>query len=336
MRIPCGVDSWIRAFQVAYVEKPLHRSQSRLIGQSAWKVLAPPEYPLAEDLKKACARLRGEGVIVCLPPDPPEKHLPLLLQGAREVLGQETACHFVLVQQGGGGAAIARTLALEAPKQVVCVVDVPPEHPHAVDWVLAEIQAASGYTEAVYDVNGRRGTPTLKLLPLSAETYAPLSLGPDDVLLVTGGGKGIAAECALSLARETGIRLALLGRSQPSDDSALAENLSRFATAGVDFRYLRADVTDAEAVRQAVREVEMSLGPITAILHGAGTNTPKLISALKDEDVVHTMAPKVQGLKHVLSALNPERIRLLVTFGSVIARSGMRDRKSTRLNSSHT
>src|SRR5712692_2887307 len=324
MRSPSGVDSWIRVFQVEYVEKPLVRSQSRLPSQSAWKVLAPSEYPFAEDLKKACALLEGEGVLVCLPPQPDERHLPLLLQGAHELLSRESACHFVLVQHGGGGAGIARTLYLEAPKQAVCVVDVPPEHPQAVDWVLAEIQAARGYTEAVYDVNGKRSIPTLQLLPLSTETYAPLPLGPGDVLLVTGGGKGIAAECALSLARETGVRLALLGRSQLSDDSVLAENLSRFAAAGVDFRYMSADVTEADAVREAVREIEMALGPITALLHGAGTNTPKLISVLEDTDVVHTLAPKVQGLKHVLSAVNPERMRLLVTFGSVIARTGMR------------
>jgi enediyne polyketide synthase len=324
MRTPSGVDSWIRAFQVEYVEKPLARGQSRLSGQCGWKVLAPAEYPFTEKLKKACALLEGEGVIVCLPPHPEEQHLPFLLQGVREVLSEERACHFVLVQHGGGGAGIARTLALEIPKQTVCVVDVPPEHPQTVDWVLAEIQAASGYSEAVYDVHGKRSIPRLQLLPLSAETYAPLSIGPDDVLLVTGGGKGIAAECALSLARKTGIRLALLGRSQASDDSALAENLSRFAASGINFRYISTDVTDAEAVRQAVCEIEMNLGPVTALLHGAGTNTPKLISVLKEADMFHTLAPKVQGLKHVLSAIDPERIRLLVTFGSVIARTGMR------------
>src|SRR5207248_6639951 len=136
-----------------------------------------------------------------------------------------------------------------------------------------------------------------------------------DVLLVTGGGKGIAAECALSLARKTGVRLALLGRSQPASDSVLAENLGRFMAAGVNFRYVSVDVTEAEAVQRAVQEIEMNLGPITAIVHGAGTNTPKLLSALKDADVLRTLAPKVLGLKHVLSAVNPEKIRLLVTFG---------------------
>ena len=52
-------------------------------------------------------------------------------------------------------------------------------------------------------------------------------------VLITGGGKGIAAECALALARQTGARLALVGRARPETDAVLANNLERFTAAGV-------------------------------------------------------------------------------------------------------
>ncbi len=100
------------------------------------------------------------------------------------------------------------------------------------------------------------------------------------MLLVTGGGKGIAAECALAFARETGVKLAIIGRSDPNSDKELAGNLARVAAAGVCSSYICADVTDAEAVRAAVVEIERNLGPVTAILHGAGVNTPQLINSL--------------------------------------------------------
>src|SRR5205823_3262013 len=119
-----------------------------------------------------------------------------------------------------------RTLHLETPTVTTCIVDVPVDHPQAVEWVLAEARAARGYAEAHYDATGKRYEPVLRLLPMSAEP-AVLPLSPDDVLVVTGGGKGIAAECALVLARETGVRLALLGRSQPAADAELAANLVR-------------------------------------------------------------------------------------------------------------
>ena len=77
----------------------------------------------------------------------------------------------------------------------------------------------------LYDTSGQRREPVWRLLPLSDESTA-LPLGSDDVLLVTGGGKGITAECALSLARETGTRLALFGRYLEALLDGTAQNLT--------------------------------------------------------------------------------------------------------------
>jgi len=340
LKTPAGIDAWIRTFQIVYTEKPLSSASQHVShqAQSSWKVLAPPAYSFAEDLSKACAELKGAGVLVCLPSETGDQHISLLLQGIQEVLRSERPTTFVLVQHDKGSvmgplkgdnptgsvAGVARTLALEAPRQTVCVVDVPPTHPQAIAWVLAEIEAAHGYSEAVYDAQGTRLVPTLQLFPLTDESIAPLALDSSDVLLVIGGGKGIAAECALALALETGVRLALLGRSHPSKDRELAENLKRFAVAEIDFCYISADVTRADEVRQAVSEIEERMGVITAVLHGAGTNTPRLLSTSSEDTFMQTLEPKVAGFKHVLSAIQPEKLRLLVTFGSVIARTGMR------------
>src|SRR5262249_50269663 len=162
----------------------------------------------------------------------------------------------------------------------------------------AETQAACGYTEAHYDPDGTRRAPVLRLLPmLEASTAIPLSA--EDVLIVTGGGKGIAAECAFALARETGGRLALLGRSQPTADPALAANLARMAATGITYQYIAADVTDAAAVRAAIHEVEATFGVITAILHGAGINVPQLLHDLDVAAFRSTLAPKVHGLRNL-------------------------------------
>jgi enediyne polyketide synthase len=325
-RAPAGVDAWVRTFTVQLVERPLRPRPPPADG-AGWQVIAPPDHPLSELLRLALARPGGGGgVIVCLPPEPDERHVGLLLQGARAILaaaGRGQAARFVLVQHGGGAAAFARTLHLETPEITTCVVDVPLDHPAATDWVIAEARAAAGYAEAHYDASGLRREPVLRLLPLAEEAGDAL-LGPGDVLLVTGGGKGIAAECALSLARQSGARLALLGRSRPEADPELAANLERMAGAGVAARYLPADVTDPVAVRAAVGEVQSSLGGITAVLHGAGTNAPQLLASLGEAAALRTLRPKVQGARNVLAAVDPGRLRLLVTFGSIIARTGMR------------
>ncbi|HYO12110.1 MAG TPA: SDR family oxidoreductase, partial [Thermoanaerobaculia bacterium] len=183
--------------------------------------------------------------------------------------------------------------------------------------------AARGHVEAFYDAEGVRRVPVLRLLDDGAAD-GPLPLGADDVLLVTGGGKGIGAECALSLAMASGARLALLGRSRPESDPELAGNLERIRAAGATAFYVPADVTDPEAVRAAVARIESELGPVTGVLHAAGTNAPRLLASLDEESFLRTVAPKVRGLANVLAAVDPERLRTLVTFGSIIGRAGLK------------
>jgi enediyne polyketide synthase len=86
---------------------------------------------------------------------------------------------------------------------------------------------------------------------------------------------------------------------------------------------VRADVADAEAVRAAVAEIERKLGPVTAILHGAGVNTPQLIGALDEVAFRRTVLPKISGARNLLAAVDAEKLRLFVTFGSIIARTGL-------------
>jgi enediyne polyketide synthase len=203
------------------------------------------------------------------------------------------------------------------------------------------------YVEAHYDEQGTRRVPLLRALAqqaaerpaataerppeqagiATAEAVAGwAALGLRDVLLATGGGKGIGAECALALARATGARLAILGRSDPRSDPELAANLARMSAAGVEPFYLRADAADAPAVAAAVERAAGRLGPITALLHAAGINQPRRLAALDDEGLRQALAPKVTGCRHLLDALaarQPGSLRLVVGFGSIIARTGL-------------
>lgn len=324
-RHPWGVDSWVRAFTLDWVERPLgaHRSL-RNRGDSPCEVFDAGGHPGATRLRRAFEHSGAADVVVCLPPEPDERQIPTLLAAAKAVLQRPGPSRFVLVQHGGGAASWARTLHLEAPKNIVCVVDVPADHPSGADWALAEASVATGFVEARYDYEGRRFVPVLRHRPLDEAECAPVpTLGSGDVLLVSGGGKGIAAECALHLARRNGIKLALLGRSRSADDPELRGNLSRMAGTGVEAHYVAADVTDADAVRCAVREFEDRLGPVTAILHGAGANVPKLLSSLDEAACIRTLAPKVLGARHLIDAVDPHRLRLFVAFGSIIARTGL-------------
>src|SRR5262249_22870369 len=124
-------------------------------------------------------------------------------------------------------------------------------------------------------------------------------------------------------ARKSGARLAIFGRSQPATDDEIVANLERMKAAGVDFRYYSGDVTDAAATREAISEVEKDIGPVTAILHGAARNVPCLIENLDAKSFSDTLAPKIRGAQNLLAAIEPDRLRLFITFSSIIARTGL-------------
>lgn len=320
---PAGVDEWVREFSIEYVERALPRRD----GPSEiadWRILAPPDHPLKDAVQRSFANANaGRGIVVLLPRDP---DISLLLDGAREALKGGDDFRFVLVEypggHAGGAASFARTLHLEAKNLNTCVLVVPPEHPEAPAWILAEALATRGYTEAHYSSDGKRREPVLRPLVFDADE-CELPLTSRDVLVVTGGARGITAECALRLARESGARLALFGLSQPAADDEIVSNLERMTAAGIVFRYYSVDVTDAAATRETIREVESDLGPITAILHGAARNVPCLIENLNAEEISKTLAPKICGAQNLLAVIDPNSLRLFITFSSIIARTGL-------------
>ena len=138
-------------------------------------MIAAPGHPLAEELRQAFDHARaGRGIATCLPPESDERHVAWLLEVARAPFAEQAVDRFILVQHGGGAASFARTLYLESPQIPTCVVDVPVDHPRAVEWIVAEAEAMFGFTEVHYDRSGCRREPVLRLLSHSQEDRAML------------------------------------------------------------------------------------------------------------------------------------------------------------------
>lgn len=326
-----GVAPWVRAFTVDLAQAP-SRPPRGPATDGEWKLFAPPGHPLAGPLPDALREARlGDGVLLCLPADCDERHVGLLLDAAHAALAHKGASRFVVIQDRRGAAGLAKTLHLEAPSVATSVVNIPPSYDRdqatiagTVREIVADVAATSDFSEISYDGDGTRHAPVLNPWDAAGDSSHPLPLGAGDVLLVTGGGKGITAECALMLAKETGASVGLLGRSDAAADAELSENLGRLEAAGVSFAYVRADVSSAEDVKTAVSEIRRTLGPVTAVLHGAGTNEPAALANLDEATFRRALAPKVGGLELVLGAVDPASLKLLVTFGSIIGRAGLR------------
>ncbi|HKR51652.1 MAG TPA: type I polyketide synthase, partial [Pseudonocardiaceae bacterium] len=195
-----GVAAWVRPFAIEYVEG--HRPAVEVSGGPAgeWSVHAPAGHPLAEPLRAALAVAGlGDGVLLCLP-DSGEEHVELFLAAGKAAVSAPVGTRFVVVQHRLGASGLARTLHLEAPSVPTTVVGLvapasarPEAVADAVRWVVSEVGATSGFIEVHYDANGTRTVPVLHPLPAFTEPGGATPLDESDVLLVTGGGKGITA-----------------------------------------------------------------------------------------------------------------------------------------------
>ena len=231
-----------------------------------------------------------------------------------------------------GGSGFLKSLGLEYPAAEFKWLTLPAEWP-AERWgdtAIQELQAARDRVAIAYTADGQRTTEAAALVApgatsrASARTYSIAAglLGANDVVLVSGGAKGITCELALALAQKTKARLALIGSSprpaasaDPQQDE-LARNLRRLRESGVPHLYLQADVTDLAAVRKAVGEAECALGPITAILHGAGVTFLRLFRDKELDEFLRCIRVKARGLYNLLSAVPPSRLKALHVISS--------------------
>lgn len=311
-----GIDTWVSPFKVELTGHDLPDIKINE-GRGNWQLFSSAEYPLAEKIRQSFDNFEGSGVIVCLLS---EADVSLLLEAAKKAI--EKGEKFVIVQHEKSFAGFARSFTLEHPGISTFVVNLPLQE-KAVEWLLREVSAGDkNYLEAHYDEGGKRFVPVVRALEAGSEKNE-IPLTRDDVLIVTGGAKGITAECVLALARQTGVKLALLGTSKAGTNGEVKNNLERFSALGINCEYYPVDVTDAEGIKQVIEKAEARLGKITAVLHAAAKNEPRLIAQSDENKLRETIDVKLGGAKNLIAAIPSGQLKLFITFGSIIARTGL-------------
>ncbi|ACJ30242.1 Omega-3 polyunsaturated fatty acid synthase PfaA [Shewanella piezotolerans WP3] len=204
------------------------------------------------------------------------------------------------------------------------------------------------------DTNGNIERSTL-VAGNARSKHATAQLNSADKILVTGGAKGVTFECALALAKRTQSHFILAGRSElqaipawaadkqiselkpaaishivstgskptPKQVEALVWTvkssieintaLAAFSEVGASAEYVSMDVTDTAAITAALngRSAE-----ITGLIHGAGVLADKHIQDKTIAELGRVYGTKVNGLKALLAALEPSKVKLLAMFSS--------------------
>lgn len=217
---------------------------------------------------------------------------------------------------------LLRTFQQEVPGIAAMSLELADSLEQPQNKLAAELKSVSRYKEVKWDAQGQRSESECELFTPQPGDISQV-IGGDSVILATGGGKGITFVSAFHLAKQTGARLAILGRSLPEQDRELAGNLQKLADAAIPHHYYSADVCDAKAVQEAVGRAVQELGAISVLLHGAGINRPKPLTLLTPADFQQTETVKVDGLRNVIAALHMPSLKLLIGYGSIIAQSGM-------------
>ncbi|MFN4140552.1 SDR family NAD(P)-dependent oxidoreductase [Aestuariivirga sp.] len=110
---------------------------------------------------------------------------------------------------------------------------------------------------------------------------------------VTGASTGIGREIALQLAA-AGVKVAASARS--------ADKLQHL---GQGVMAVPLDVTDGDACRRAVENIESKLGPIDLAVLGAGTYRPVSLDELDPAEFSHMMTTNYMGVVNCVAGLAP-------------------------------
>ncbi|MFK8184467.1 MAG: SDR family NAD(P)-dependent oxidoreductase [Phormidesmis sp.] len=225
-------------------------------------------------------------------------------------------------------AAFARSLHLERPSLRVRVVDLSvaltPEQ--SADRVIAELAGRETIITAGYDAEQMRRVPQSRLQQPATYTPREQNWSSQDVILVTGGAKGITAECALAIAKFTGAKMALVGRSAapvPGSQNEIVKNLARYRQQDLTAEYYSCDIANPEAVNTLVQSITTDLGSVTGVIHGAGLNTPRRVEQVSLESAQKEVSPKLVGAQNLLHALADYPPKLFLAFTSIIGITGM-------------
>src|SRR6185437_4435547 len=149
-----------------------------------------------------------------------------------------------------------------------------------------------------------------------------------DVVLISRGA-GAAGLAFAQVVALSGAAIAVIGRDHRRADDEVIGTLEQLRTAGAAVGYEIVNPASAAALSAAVRRIESRLGPVTAIAHAARSVPPRPVAQLIPGELQAQLDDQTQLLDQLVAAAPGDRLRLIVTFGSVIGRYGLAGQSAT-------
>ncbi|GAA1710370.1 hypothetical protein GCM10009765_69610 [Fodinicola feengrottensis] len=261
------------------------------------------------------------------------------------------------VSRHAGLRGLFRSVAREYPDVTTRLVEVDPAQPTDLlaTVIVTELLAADSAPVVVADGGERRAWEMVQA-PLGAlagvgagpagegaAEAAAIGLGPDSVVLLVGGARGIAARFAETLQAASGCRIELIGRTAlpvgPEDaatagagelaglraalvaqghrsaaevdrmarrilaEREVAQTVDELLGKGATVRYHCADVRDEDAIRRIVKDIHAEYGRLDGVIYAAGVIEDRLLADKDQESFRRVFETKVDGALALLRAL---------------------------------
>ena len=231
----------------------------------------------------------------------------------------------------GALAGLAKTASLEWPQVRCLALDVDPawqDIPAVAGSLADEIVAAPNHGEKEIGLTADRRV-CLRLEPASSPEEERIELNTDDVVVITGGARGVTAACAKALAAQSPCTLVLLGRSappQPEPDwlSALSEEGPiKKAILSNDFQGRTPTPLEIEKRYRfwsANREIQATLDTIAKL----GASAHYFSVDVNDAEAVQAVVRKIP--------LEPGRVKALIHGAGVLEDRLITDKNPDQFN----
>ncbi|MGW3591232.1 SDR family NAD(P)-dependent oxidoreductase, partial [Streptomyces fungicidicus] len=192
--------------------------------------------------------------------------------------------------------------------------DVPGMTPRGVWFERLWAECAAGTSgSALYRAGARHVS---RVLPSPVPSGKHL-LRPRGTYLITGGTGGLGLLLAEHLARNWSARLVLTGRS--SLDSRKRRDIARIESLGGEVLYRQADVSDRQAMGEAVAAARERFGPLHGVVHAAGVAERGSLLTADLESFRDVLSAKVDGTRVLDEVLAAEPLDFLCHFSSTSA-----------------
>lgn len=140
--------------------------------------------------------------------------------------------------------------------------------------------------------------------------------------LVTGGGRGIGAAVALSLA-DAGADIAINFRTRSQDAEEICAAIRKLGRRALA---IQADISRSDEVKTMVERIERELGPVDIVVNNAGIarqlNLENIVEADWDEHINVNLKSAFLVTQAVLPQMRAHRWGRIINISSVAAQTG--------------